>query len=165
MTVLRAYLQTAPWWVVGAVQGTVFGLVFGIVTAIQKGESWVGVVVTVVLSGAMFGLATVPPSATASSRALLQKRCQLRTFARLGFEQGEQSTVDTHHCAPRRWGVHPGYKGSGPYTTEMPGRAAAGTQCEAKYSSARRVIAARSSSVIVAYRLASASFARSSATS
>jgi len=57
VTVLRAYLQTAPWWVVGAVQGTVFGLVFGIVTAIQKGESWVGVVVTVVLSGAMFGLA------------------------------------------------------------------------------------------------------------
>lgn len=54
---LRAYLQTAPWWVVGAVQGTIFGLIFGIFTATQQGESWVGVVVTVLLSGAVFGLA------------------------------------------------------------------------------------------------------------
>lgn len=54
---LRAYLQTAPWWVVGAVQGTVFGLVFGVFTATQHNRSWVGVVVSVVLSGAVFGLA------------------------------------------------------------------------------------------------------------
>lgn len=54
---LRAYLQTAPWWVVGAVQGTIFGLPFGIFTGLQHGESWVGVVITVLVSGAAFGLA------------------------------------------------------------------------------------------------------------
>lgn len=52
---LRAYLQTAPWWVVGTVQGTVFGLLFGL-TSTWHHRSWVGVVVTVVVSGAVFGL-------------------------------------------------------------------------------------------------------------